>query len=179
MYKNYLLREWSLSDKISLAENANNINIWNNVRDYFPYPYTVEDGEQFINMVLSKEPPFTDFAIDVGGKAVGGIGIVLNPDVERISAEIGYWLGEYYWNRGIMTNVVKEMVDYAFSHFPIKKLYAPVFDFNRASQRVLEKAGFEKEAILKQAAIKNGKIIDLRSVYFGTTKRKQLCGTSD
>lgn len=165
MSKNYLLREWSLSDKISLAENANNINIWNNVRDYFPYPYTVEDGEQFINMVLSKESPFTDFAIDVGGKAVGGIGIVLNSDVERISAEIGYWLGEYYWNRGITTNVVEEMVDYAFSHFPIKKLYAPVFDFNRASQRVLEKVGFEREAVLKQAAIKNSKIIDLH--YYG------------
>ena len=82
MNKNYLLREWKLSDKESLAENANNINIWNNVRDYFPYPYTVEDGVQFINMVLSKEPPFTDFAIDVDRKAVGGIGIVLNSEVE-------------------------------------------------------------------------------------------------
>lgn len=168
MCKNYQLREWKLSDKDSLAENANNINIWNNVRDYFPYPYTIEDGEQFINMVLSKEPPCTDFTIDVEGKAVGGIGIVLNSDVERISAEIGYWLGENYWNRGIMTNAVKEMVDYAFSHFPIKKLYAPVFDFNIASQRVLEKAGFEKEAVLKQAAIKNSKIIDFH--YYGLIK---------
>ena len=168
MNRNFILREWKLSDKESIAENANNINIWNNVRDYFPFPYTVEDGEQFIKMVLSKPKPSTDLTIEIEGKAVGGIGIVLQADVERISAEIGYWLGENYWNRGIMTNVVKEMVEYAFTHFPIKKLYAPVFDFNTASQRVLEKAGFEKEAILKQAAIKNGKVIDLH--YYGLIK---------
>lgn len=168
MYKNYILREWKLSDKESLAKNANNINIWNNVRDHFPHPYMVEDAEQFINMVLSKEPPRIDFAIEIDGKVVGGIGIVLNSDVERISAEIGYWLGEEYWNRGIMTDVVKEMVDYTFSHLPIRKLYASVFDFNKASQRVLEKAGFEKEGVLRQAAIKNGQIIDFH--YYGLIK---------
>ena len=116
MNKNYLLREWKLSDKESLTENANNINVWNNVRDHFPHPYKVEDAAQFIDMVLSKEQPCIDFAIEIEGKAVGGIGIVLNSDVERISAEIGYWLGENYWNRGIMTDVVKEMVDYSFSY---------------------------------------------------------------
>jgi len=168
MNKDFILREWSLSDKESLTENANNINIWNNVRDYFPSPYTIEDGEDFIKMILNKPKPSTDFTIEVDGKAVGGIGIVLNSDVERIAAEIGYWLGESYWNRGIMTEVVKEMIDYSFSNFPIKKLYASIFDFNKASQKVLEKAGFEKEAILKQSAIKNNRIIDLH--YYGLIK---------
>ncbi|MDR1632355.1 MAG: GNAT family N-acetyltransferase [Dysgonamonadaceae bacterium] len=157
----YKLREWRLSDVASLAENANNIHIWNNVRDYFPNPYSEEDGRQFIEMVLAKPAPATDRAIVIDGKAVGGMGIVPQTDVERISAEIGYWLGEDYWNRGIMTAAVKEMTEYVFLNFPeLYKIYAPVFDFNLASQRVLQKAGFEREAILKQAAIKNDKIID-------------------
>ena len=154
------LREWQLSDYESLAENANNINIWNNVRDYFPHPYSEKDGQEFIAMCNEKSAPATELAIVMDG-AVGGIGIVPKTDVERISAEIGYWLGEKYWNRGIMTAVVKQMTDYAFANFPeLQKLIAPVFDFNFASQRVLQKAGFEREAILKKAAIKNGIVID-------------------
>ena len=162
------LRQWRLSDAASLAENANNIRIWNNVRDCFPYPYLEEDGKQFINRVLEKTNPAEDFAIVVDEKAVGGIGIVLQKDVERIGAEIGYWLGENYWNKGILTEAVKQMVTYAFTYFPLHKIYAPVFDFNIASQKVLQKAGFEREAILKQAAIKNGKIIDLQ--YYSIIK---------
>lgn len=159
--KQFTLREWNLSDKESLAENANSINIWNNVRDYFPNPYTEEDAEQFIRFVMSKSKPATEFTIEIEGKAVGGIGLVLNTDVERISAEVGYWLGEKYWGRGVMTQVVKDMVDYGFARFPLLKIYAPVFDFNTASQRVLEKAGFRREAVLKKAAIKNNKVIDM------------------
>ncbi|MDR1142154.1 MAG: GNAT family N-acetyltransferase [Planctomycetaceae bacterium] len=163
----FILREWQLSDTASLAENANNIRIWNNVRDYLPYPYSEEDGKQFIETVLRKPKPATDMAIVMDGKTVGGIGIVLKTDVERISAEIGYWLGENYWNKGIMTEVVKEMVSYTFLNFPeLKKIYATPFCFNIASQRVLQKAGFKCEAILKQAAIKNEKIIDLHYYSF-------------
>ncbi|GHT24717.1 hypothetical protein FACS189430_10140 [Bacteroidia bacterium] len=154
------LREWQLSDAASLAENANNIRIWNNLRDYFPHPYSENDGIQFIQMVSAKPKPATDIAIVVDGKAVGGVGIIPRTDVERISAELGYWLGEKYWNRGIMTEVVKEMVSYAFLHFPLQKIYATPFGFNIASQKALEKAGFEREAILKKAAIKNGEIVD-------------------
>jgi len=167
---NFTLREWRLSDVTSLAENANNINIWNNVRDYFPYPYSEEDGKRFIEMVLIKPKPTVDFAIVVDEKAVGGIGIVLKNDVERIGAEIGYWLGEIYWNKGIMTKAIKEMVEYVFLHFPLKKIFSPVFDFNIASQKALQKAGFEREAILKQASIKNNKIIDLH--YYSLLKRQ-------
>ena len=165
---NFTLREWRLSDAASLAENANNINIWNNVWDYFPYPYSEEDGKQFIKIVLSKPKPVADFAIVVDEKAVGGIGIVLKNDVERIGAEIGYWLGENYRNKGIMTKAVREMIEYVFLNFPLQKIYAPIFDFNIASQKVLQKAGFEQEAILKQAAIKNDKIIDLH--YYSLLK---------
>jgi RimJ/RimL family protein N-acetyltransferase len=168
MSQTFELREWNLSDATSLAENANNINIWNNVRDYFPYPYSEEDGKQFIEMVSNKPKPAVDFAIVVDGKAVGGIGIVLQNDVERIGAEIGYWLGEKYWGKGIMTKAVGEMIEYAFLNFPLQKIYAPIFDFNIASQKVLQKAGFEREAILKQAAIKNGKVIDLH--YYNLLK---------
>ena len=161
MNKQYTLREWQLSDKGSLAENANNIHIWNNVRDSFPHPYTEKDAEEYLQMVSEQEMPTTNFAIVVDSKAVGGIGIMLKSDVERATAEIGYWLGEAYWNKGIMTKVVKEITYYAFAHFPIKKLYASVFETNVGSARVLYKAGFTKEAVLKKAIIKNDVIMDL------------------
>ena len=159
---NFELREWRLSDAASLAENANNINIWNNLRDALPHPYSEEDGKNFIEMALSLPKPATLLAIVVNEKAVGSIGITLHTDVERISAELGYFIGEKYWNKGIMTEIVKQMVKYAFANFPhLHKIYATPFDFNTASHKVLEKVGFEREAILKQAVIKNEKIVDL------------------
>jgi RimJ/RimL family protein N-acetyltransferase len=167
----FILREWQLSDAASLAENVNNIRIWNNLRDAFPHPYTEEDGRQFITTALNISEPATLLAIEVEGKAVGSIGITLHKDVERIIAELGYFIGENYWNRGIMTEVVKEMVSYVFLNFPeLCKIYATPFDFNIASQRVLQKAGFEREAILKQAAIKNGKVINLH--YYSILKNQ-------
>ena len=170
MSQKFILRSWQLTDKASLAEHANNIHVWNNLRDYFPHPYTEDDGELFIRMVLNKPAPVIDFAIDVNGKAVGGIGIILNKDVERISAEMGYWLGEDYWNKGIMSQAIKQMSEYVFANCSIIKLYATPFSFNLASMRVLEKAGFVKEGILRQAAIKNGKVIDLH--YYGLIKNR-------
>ena len=159
---NFILREWQISDASSLAENANNINIWNNLRDALPHPYSIEDGKSYIKMALSQPKPATLFAIVVEGKAVGSIGIFLKTDVERITAELGYFIGETYWNIGIMTDAVKQMASYAFTHFPhLQKIYATPFAFNIASQKVLQKAGFEREAILKQAAIKTGEVIDL------------------
>lgn len=159
--EHFILREWTLTDAASLATYANNIHIWNNVRDYFPHPYSEADGITFISKVLAKPKPPTDIAIEIGGKAAGGISIVPNEDVERITAEIGYWLGEPFWNKGFMTSVIREIANYAFSNFAITKLYAPVFEHNHASMRALEKAGFIKEAILRKAAIKNNRVIDL------------------
>ncbi len=174
---NFTLREWNLSDSESLARHANNIRIWNNVRDLFPHPYNSTDGVIFISAAIAKPRPAVDLAIDVNGKAVGGIGIVLQHDVERISAEIGYWLGESFWNKGIMTAAVEKMIKYAFTNFPIRKLYAPVFEYNHASMKVLQKAGFEKEAILKKAAIKNSRIVDLH--YFSLIKKDSRLFTAE
>ena len=168
-HERFTLRDWELSDVKSLAEHANNPKIARNLRDRFPHPYTVKDAEEFLNAVILKPDPPVDLAIEIDGKAVGGIGIVPQNDVARISAEIGYWLGEPYWHRGIMVVAVNEMVRYTFDHFEVVKIFAPVFEYNTASMRVLEKAGFVREGIMKQTAVKNGQIIDLH--YYGLLKR--------
>ncbi len=161
MTPNFELREWQLSDSASLAEHANNLRIWENLRDALAHPYSEADGKAFIEMVLAKPKPTTIFAIVVEGKAVGSIGFFPRTDVERITAELGYWLGEAFWKRGIMTEAVKQTVAYAFATFPeLRKIYATPFGFNIASHKVLEKAGFKREAVLKQAAIKCGKVVD-------------------
>ena len=165
---NYIIRNWEQKDTPFLAENANNTNIWNNVRDRFPYPYSEKDANNFINFASGKEEA-QDFAIIIEGKAAGGIGYVPGTDVERLNAEIGYWLGEKYWGRGIMTDVVKNFADYIFNNTDIVRLFAPVFEFNEPSMRILEKAGFEKLAIFKNAAIKNKKIIDMH--YYELLKK--------
>ena len=158
---NFELREWRMSDVASLAENANNILIWNNMRDGFPHPYSENDAKAFIEKALMQPKPATLLAIAVDGKAVGSIGIILHTDVERINAEMGYFIGENYWNRGFITEAIRQMATYAFKHFPfLHKIYATPFGFNVPSHKALEKAGFEREAILKQVAIKNGKIVD-------------------
>lgn len=167
----FKLREWELSDVASLAEHANNIRIWQNVRDYFPHPYTESDAYEFIQMVKGKSGQVTDFAVEIENKAVGGIGIVLNSDVERISVEIGYWLGESYWGNGIATEAIKRMSEYAFKHFDIVKIYASVFEYNTASMAVLRKNNYELEAILKKAAIKENRIIDIH--YFSLFKEER------
>ena len=161
------LREWELTDCSSLAEHINNIKIWNNVRDGLPHPYTLQDAESYIRMVQTK-PFVQDFAIVIDGKAVGGIGIVPMGDVERVSAEIGYWLGEAYWNRGIMGEVIRLVVNYTFRETKILRLFACVYEYNIASMKVLEKAGFTKLTVLPKAAIKNGKVIDMH--YYNLVK---------
>lgn len=168
---NYQLRAWKQEDAPSLALHINNINIWNNIRDGLPHPYTEEDAATFIKMNIEHKGLQENFAIEINGEAVGGIGFIIGNDVERISAEIGYWLSEQYWGCGIMTSVVKEAVKYAFENLPVIRIYAGVFEYNIPSMRVLEKAGFTKEAILRKAAIKNGKIIDLH--YYALIKEEK------
>lgn len=158
---NYKLRSWTPEDAPSLARHMNNIKIWNNLRDSLPHPYTEEDAKAFIRMNVAHEGPAENLAIVIDGKAVGGIGFVKGNDVERIGAELGYWLGEPYWGGGIMTSAVKEAVEYAFRHLSVSRIFAGVFEHNTASMKVLEKAGFTKEGVLKKAAIKNEEIIDL------------------
>ena len=112
------LRQWVATDLDSLVTNANNIHVWNNLRNYFPHPYTVEAGNEWLEKTIDATP-IVNLAIDVDGVAIGGIGLILNSDVYVMSAEIGYWLGEAYWGKGIGTEAVRLMVEYAFYYFDI------------------------------------------------------------
>lgn len=164
---NFLLREWRLEDAVSLARNISNMNIWNNVRDGLPYPYTERNAGEYLR-VVNEKPYVQDFAIVIDHEAVGGIGFIPLCDVERYSAELGYWLGEDYWNRGIMSEAIRLVVEYVFRETDIIRLFASVYEYNPASMKVLEKAGFTKQAVLRDAAVKNGKVIDMH--YFDIVK---------
>ena len=154
------LRQWKTGDEESVVFHANNKKIWRNVRDHFPSPYTLADAVRWVfhaSTVLSDKV----FAIDVDGKAVGSIGLVPKEDVYRKSMEIGYWLGEQYWGRGIATEAVGAMTRYGFAQFDIIRIYADIFEWNPASARVLEKNGYQFEARLKRAIVKDGTISDV------------------
>jgi ribosomal-protein-alanine N-acetyltransferase len=154
-----LLRPWRVGDEASLVRYANNRNVSRNLRDRFPYPYTAADADEWIKLAGAQTRP-TSFAIVVEGEAVGGTGIELGTDIFRRSAEIGYWLGEPFWGRGIATEVLRAMTEYAFAHFDICRLEAGVFDWNPASARVLEKAGYTLEGRARLGVVKDGRLGD-------------------
>lgn len=154
-----IIRSWRVTDDLSIARHANNHKVWRNLRDSFPSPYTREDARSWI-FRSTAESPHTSFAIEVEGQAAGSIGLVLKHDIHRHSAEIGYWLGEAFWSRGIMSEAVRAFTEYAFSHFDLCRIYAHIFEWNPASARVLEKAGYVLEGRLRKAAVKDGQIID-------------------
>jgi [ribosomal protein S5]-alanine N-acetyltransferase len=153
------LRKLEPSDQQALAILANNKAIWNNLRDYIPHPYSENDAAFFIDLVKN-EDPIVNFAIEFEGQLAGVMGLVLQKDVYRGTAEIGYWLGEAFWAKGIATEAVGLITKYGFETLQLRKIYAGVFAFNQDSMRVLEKNGYQKEAILKDSVIKNGKISD-------------------
>ena len=153
------VRSWRATDLEPLVRHANNRNIWINLRDRFPFPYGHGDGRRFIR-AARKMVPETFFAITVGGEAVGGIGYVLQHDVERVSAEVGYWLGETFWGRGITSEALAAVTRYAIEQHSLTRLFAVPFAYNTASCRVLEKAGYIVEGRLRRSAIKDGQIID-------------------
>lgn len=154
-----VLRPFLMSDKHTLAKLCNNKKIWDNLRDYLPYPYSEDDANFFINLCFN-EKPIQNFAITYQDELVGTVGIIPQKDVYRLNAEIGYWIGEPFWGKGIATQAVKLMVTYGNKEFGIIRFYAGVFDFNKASMRVLEKAGFSHEGIFKKAIFKNGTLSD-------------------
>ena len=154
-----VVRSWRADDASALARHANNRRVWANLRDRFPSPYTIDDAEAWLRHCV-RAVPATDFAIEVEGEAAGGIGVVLRGDVERVDAEVGYWLGESHWGRGVMSGAVEAFAPWALERFNLARLHALVFAFNRASARVLEKAGFALEGRLRQSAIKDGVLID-------------------
>jgi len=157
---NISLRPLLLSDSKSIAYHANNKLIWINLRDRFPFPYSEKDAITFIEMVSGKNP-VTEFAIDLDGIAIGVAGIILKDDVYRLNGEIGYWIGQDYWGKGIGTKVVAELTKICFEDFNLFRVYAEVFESNQASARVLEKNGFIKEATLNKAILKDGALQNL------------------
>jgi RimJ/RimL family protein N-acetyltransferase len=153
------VRSWRASDLESLVRHADNRRIWINLRDRFPHPYTIRDGRIFLRQMAAQDPE-TVFAIDVGGEAVGSIGFQLQSDVERVSAEIGYWLAEPFWGRGIATEALGAVTRHAADTHGLTRVYAIPFASNAASCRVLEKAGYALEGRLRRSAIKNGSVTD-------------------
>lgn len=153
------LRPWRVGDEASLARHANDRDVWLNLRDQFPHPYTKADAQSWIGFATS-QPQFTSLAIEVERRAVGGISLRLHDDVERVAAEIGYWLGKAFWNRGVMTAALRSMTQYGFEQFSLTRIYALPFAGNAASQRVLEKAGYTREGVLRRSAIKDGRVTD-------------------
>jgi [ribosomal protein S5]-alanine N-acetyltransferase len=153
------IREWARSDKAALVRFANNRNIWRNLAHVFPHPYTDADADWWFSF-LAQMPEPTSWAIEVGGLAVGAIGVTLKEGIYLKSAEFGYWLGEPYWGRGIMTEAVRAVSSYAMRRFGLIRLEAPVFEWNPASMRVLEKSGFVREGVLRASAVKDGQVID-------------------
>jgi ribosomal-protein-alanine N-acetyltransferase len=154
-----VIRPWKDDDVESLVESADDLRIWRNLRDHFPHPYTRDDAVRWLGAVAQEVMP-TQFAIEVDGKASGGIGVAVQPDVFRHSAEIGYWLGVGHWGRGIATEAVCAVSDWAFTRLNVTRLFAGVFDWNPASARVLEKAGYSLEGRLRGAVVKGGHSMD-------------------
>ena len=154
---NITLRAFKQQDAETLATLLNNSRVVANLRDYIPFPYTPKDAMDFIHL-CQEENPRQNFAIEHNKLFVGSIGLVKQVDVYRKSAEIGYWIGEPYWGKGIATEAAKLITAYGFEQLELLKIFSAVFDLNKASQRVLEKAGYKLEAIIEKAIYKNHKL---------------------
>jgi len=155
-----VVRPWVKSDAAALVRHANDRDVWRNLRDRFPHPYTDADAEGWLDWVTTTDP-VTHFAIEVDGEALGGIGFTVLDDVHRRVAEIGYWVGRREWGRGLATEALRAVSAYAFAQHGLVRLQACVFAWNPASVRVLEKAGYSCEARLKHAVTKDGETTDM------------------
>ncbi|MBP7273279.1 MAG: GNAT family N-acetyltransferase [Saprospiraceae bacterium] len=153
------LRPWAKTDVEHLVLYANNSNIARFMTNQFPHPYTAEAAHRFIEMT-AQHSPTQIFAIDINSVAIGGIGIHPQTDIMCKNAELGYWLGEPFWGKGIITAAVREMVNYGFDTFEITRIFARPFGNNLASQKVLEKVGFQLEARITKNIYKDGIFID-------------------
>ena len=160
---NCKIRRWELSDARDLATALSNKKIQDNLRDGLPYPYTEKDRKEFIStMLAANENDTFAFAITVNGKVIGSIGAFRQTNIHNKTAELGYYIAEEYWGKGIMTEAVKQLCDYVFSHTDIIRIYAEPFSYNIGSCRVLEKAGFQYEGTLRSNALKNGNVLDMK-----------------
>lgn len=157
------IRKWELSDAKALAAALSNKKIQDNLRDGLPYPYTEQDGTDYIRTMLAADENDTfAFAIAADDKVIGSIGIFRQQNIHRQTAELGYYIAEEYWGKGITTEAVKQACEYVFDRSDIIRIYAEPFAYNTASCRVLEKAGFQYEGTLRSNAVKNGRVIDMK-----------------
>lgn len=139
---------------------ANDRRVWINLRDRFPHPYSVEDADRFIRAVGEMDPP-RFLAVEIDGVVAGGVAYTLYDDVERVAAEVSYWLGTAFWGKGVATKALRALTRHTFAtHSFLRRLYAVPFSSNPASARVLEKAGYRREAVLRQSVIKAGVVLD-------------------
>ncbi len=155
----FTIRPWQDSDLPALLKHGNNPLIAQNMTDSFPHPYLESNGRMFIEFARSHEP-YRLYAIEVEGEAAGGIGIHPQQDIQKKNAELGYWLSQQHWGKGIMAAAVRELVKKGFSDFDLNRIFARPFGNNRASQRVLEKAGFKLEAVITDGFFKNNEFVD-------------------
>lgn len=159
MMQQFVLREWKQDDAEAVALAANNQKIAENLRNAFPHPYTLEDAKWYVNDCIARgEERQITRAIVVNGVVVGSIGVFVQTDVYEKSAELGYWLSEEYWGKGIMTAAVRQICREAFERFDLLRIYAEPFAHNQGSRRVLEKAGFTCEGTMRNGVFKNGQV---------------------
>ena len=157
------IRKWRLSDAKELAAALSNKKILDNLRDGLPFPYTERDAEEYIEAMLAADQNNTfAFAVIFDDKVIGSIGAFRQGNIHSRTAELGYYIAEEHWGRGIMTDAVRQLCEYVFSKTDIIRIFAEPFAYNTGSCRVLEKAGFQFEGVLRANAVKNGKIIDMR-----------------
>jgi len=161
LYQNnqLIIRSWQAGDEAYIARSANNYHIWKMVRDFFPFPYTYDDARDWVELNRNKKVQ-DNFAVVFNNEPVGNIGFELKKDVYRKSAEIGYWLDEACWGKGIMTESIGWLISYMYSHFDLSRIYAFVFSNNPGSAEVLKKNGFYLEAVLKNAVIKEEQVLN-------------------
>ena len=172
---NIKIRKWNIEDAGNLAAALSNKKVLDNLRDGLTYPYTEKDAEEYINAMLNSDPNSTfAYAVEVDGTAVGSIGAFRQGNIHFRTAELGYYLDERYWSRGIMTEAVRQLCEKIFNETDILRIYAEPFAYNIGSRRVLEKAGFSFEGILKNNAVKNGRVLDM-AMYSLTKEPYAVC----
>jgi [ribosomal protein S5]-alanine N-acetyltransferase len=164
---NCFLRPWNNEDKTALLRNASNRKVWRNLTEMFPHPYTEADADHWLS-IANQSSRSIRFAIEFEGAAVGGAGVIAGEGIARHTGQFGYWLGEAHWGKGIATAAARALADHALSGYQFMRLEAPVFEWNPASMRVLEKTGFIREGVLKRSVFKDGQLID--SVMYARTR---------
>ena len=153
------VRSWRKPDLDALLRHANNAKIAANLRDQFPHPYTRRDAIDYLDFVRDQRPERA-FAVQHNQEAIGGLGFQIGVDIGKVSAEVGYWISEAHWGRGFATRALSAISEWAFTEYKLTRVFALVFAYNAPSIRVLEKAGFQCEGVLRRSAIKNGVILD-------------------